>query len=326
MAFPPVYSGALTGGKTSILLFQSVIVEAGRVGSTTAFWCFVKELGNIVLWNRTGEVAKGIALDISESAPLVDSDVTITGTDDYEKTKNSDVVVITAGAQRKAGMTRDDLLEVNLHIVRDVVKNIMKYNKDCIIIVVSNPLDAMTYATLKQSKLPKSNVVGMAGILDSSRFRSFVAKKLKVGVEDVNALVLGGHGDNMIPLTSHANVNGVPLTELLSKKDIDAIVERTKQAGAEIIKLEKSSAYYSTGISISEMVETIVKDKRRILPCAAYLNGEYGIHGVFMGVPVILGDEGVEKIVQLKLNKEEKNKFIKSAHFVKKLVEKVKTL
>jgi len=302
------------------------IVGAGRVGSTAAFWCFSKELGNIVLWNRTKGTAEGIALDITESSPLVESDVSIIGTNDFKKTKNSDVIVITAGAQRKAGMNRDDLLETNLKIVRSIVKNIKKYNKKSIIIVVTNPLDAMTYATLKESRFKRNKVMGMAGILDSSRFKSFVAKELNVGVEDVNALVLGGHGDTMIPLISHANVNSIPLTELLSKSKINKLVNRTKNAGAEIIKLEKSSAYYSTGISISEMIEAIVKDKRRILPCAAYLNGEYGVKGIFMGVPVILGKNGIEKIIQLKLSKDEKNKFRESANHIKKLIKKVKKL
>jgi len=270
--------------------------------------------------------AEGIALDIAETAPLVDSDVSIIGTNDYKKTKNSDIIVITAGSQRKAGMSRDDLLGVNAKIVKNIVKNIVRYSKKCIIIAVTNPLDAITYVALKESKFKKNKVMGMAGVLDSSRFRSFVAKELKVGVEDIDALVLGGHGDSMIPLKGHANVNGVPLTELMNKAKLEKIVKRTRNAGAEIINLEKSSAYYSAGTSVSVMIESIVKNKRRILPCAAYLNGEYGVKGIIMGVPVVLGINGIEKIVELKLSKDEKNKFMKSAAHVKKLIEKVKRL
>lgn len=299
------------------------IVGAGRVGSTTAFLCFTKELGNIVIWNRTPKTAKGIALDISESAPLTDSDVSIIGTNDYRKTAGSDVIVITSGSQRKKGMSRDDLLELNVKIVKDIVKNIVKYNKKAIIICVTNPLDAIAFTTLKVSKFNKKRVIGMAGILDSSRFRSFIAKELKVGVEDVNAMVLGGHGDSMIPLISHANLNGVPLTSLLPKKKINKLVKHTRGAGAEIIKLEKSSAYYSTGYAITEMVESIVKNKRRIFPCSAFLNGEYNTKGIYMGVPVILGENGIEKIIKLKLSPDEKKQFKKSAFHVQGLVKKI---
>lgn len=299
------------------------IVGAGKVGSTAAFLCFTKELGNIVIWNRTSKIAKGIALDISESAPITDSDVSIIGTNDYKKTRGSDVIVITAGAQRKKGMSRDDLLELNVRIVKDIVKKIVKHNKKAIIICVTNPLDAIAFTTLKVSKFNKKRVIGMAGILDSSRFRSFIAKELKVGVEDVNAMVLGGHGDSMIPLISHANLNGIPLTTLLPKKKINKLVQRTRGAGAEIIKLEKSSAYYSTGYAITEMVESIVKNKRRIFPCSAFLNGEYNTKGIYMGVPVILGENGIEKIIKLKLSPDEKKQFKKSASHVQGLVKKI---
>jgi len=300
------------------------IVGAGRVGSTAAFLCFVKELGDIVLWNRTAKTAKGIALDIMESGPLFGTDSKIIGTGDYKLSKNSDVVVITAGAQRKVGMSRDDLLDLNGKIVKDIVKNIIRYNKNAVLIVVTNPLDAMVYLAKKISGFKKNKVVGMAGILDTSRFKSFIAKQLNVGVDDVHALVLGSHGDSMVPLVRHTSVRRIPLTELMKKGKINELIKRTRNAGAEVIKLQGSSAYYSTGASIAEMVEVIVKDKKRVLPCSAYLNGEYGVNGIFMGVPVKLGSNGVEKVIEVKLSNQEEKEFLKSSRHVKELIGKLK--
>jgi len=299
------------------------IVGAGRVGSTAAFLTYFKELGDIVLWNRTQKTAKGIALDIMESGPVLGSDSNIIGTSDYKKTKGSDVIVITAGAQRKAGMSRDDLLNLNGKIVKEVTKKIVKYNKNAILIVVSNPLDAMVYLAKQVSGFKKNKIMGMAGILDSARFKSFIAKELKVSVEDVNTLVLGSHGDSMIPLLSHTSVKGNPLSKLMNKSKINQLIKRTRNAGAEIIKLQSSSAYYSTGACIVDMIEAILKDKKRIFPCAAYLNGEYGVKGIFMGVPVKLGSSGIEKVIQVKLTKQESNDFMKSAKYVKELVGKL---
>lgn len=296
------------------------IAGAGRVGSMTALWCFLKELGDVVLWNRTADTAKGIALDILEASPLLESDVNFVGTNTFSSTKNSDVVVITAGAQRTEGMSREDLLLTNARIVRDIVKNVAKYNKDAVLMVVSNPLDAMVHVAKAASTYPRTRVVGMAGILDSSRFKNFIAKELRVGVEEVSALVLGSHGDAMIPLPQHASVNGIPLTELLPKRTIHRLVERTRNAGAEVIQLEKSSAFFSPSASATEMIESVVKDKKRVLPCAAYLNGEYGVKGIFMGVPVKLGARGVEEILEVKLTLEEKKQFLAAAQGVRNLV------
>lgn len=300
------------------------IVGAGKVGSTAAFLCYIKELGEVVLWNRTQRTAKGIALDIMESGPLFGTDSKIIGTSDYKKTKDSDIVVITAGAPRKEGMNRDDLLNSNGKIIKDITKKIVRYSKNCILIVVTNPLDAMVYVAKEVSGFNKNKVIGMAGVLDTSRFKSFLAKDLKVSVKDVNAVVLGGHGNSMVPVVSKCSVNGKPLNELMKSKKIREIVKKTRNAGADIIKLEESSAFISPGASIVEMVEAIVKDKRRVLPCAAYLNGEYGVRGIFMGVPVVLGSNGIEKIVELRLEKKEKKEFIKSANHIKELIESLK--
>jgi malate dehydrogenase len=296
------------------------ICGAGRVGSTAALFCLLKELGDIVLWNRTGKVAQGIALDMMETKPLIDSDVSVIGTSDFKQTKGSDVVVITAGAQRKAGMNRDDLIDVNKKIVGDITQKVVRYNKHAVLIIVSNPLDAMVYHAKKVSGFPKQRIMGMAGILDSSRFKSFIAKELKVSVEDVHAMVMGSHGDAMIPLAQHASVRGIPLAQLMKRGKISQLVKKTRGAGAEVIKLQKSSAYYSPGASIAEMVESIVKDKKRVLPCAAYLSGEYGVRGIFMGVPVRLGSKGVERVLELTLTKQEKKQFARSAKKVKGLV------
>lgn len=300
------------------------IIGAGKVGSTIAQMAAYKELGDIVLVNRTVGLARGISLDMEEGAPLEGYDVKITGTGDYKDTKGSDVVVITAGLARKPGMSRDDLLAQNAAIIRDIAEKVAKNSPKAIVIVITNPLDAMVYLTYRVTRFPKNRVLGMAGVLDSSRFRSFIAMELGVAVEDVNALVLGGHGDFMLPLINYATVGGIPVTELIQKSKLRKIVERTRDAGGEIVRLEgEGSAYYAPAYSAVQMIESIIKDKKRILPCAAYMNGEYGIEGIFMGVPVKLGAAGVEEILEVRLTKHEAAALKKSAKEVKKLVSKL---
>lgn len=300
------------------------IAGAGRVGGTAVQLCAYKELGDIVLFNRTAETAKGIALDLSESAPILGFDVKITGTNDFEETKDSDVIVITAGSQRKEGMSREELLCRNADIVESMAGKLAAQSPNAVLIVVTNPLDVIVHVGCKYSGLKESKVIGMAGILDTSRFRSFIAAELNVSVEDVSAIVLGGHSDVMVPLPEHSTVNGIPITELLSKEKIKQIIERTKKGGAEIVALMKdSSAFYAPGAGIAQMVEAVVKDKKRVLPCAAYLKGEFGLKGIFMGVPAKIGAHGVEKIIEFELNDEEKKSFYESAESVRKLVEKL---
>jgi malate dehydrogenase len=300
------------------------IIGAGKVGSTSAQILSYREICDVVLWNRTAETAQGIALDIEESAPIEGFDVSITGTGDYSDIKGSDIVAITAGAQRKEGMSRDELLNVNALIVRTACENVRKYAPDCKLIIISNPLDAMAYVAKKATGFPRERVMGMAGILDSSRFRAFLAMELNVSVEDVSAIVLGGHGDFMVPLPRYSSVAGIPIEELLSKEKIGRIIERTRNAGAEIIRLEKeTSAFYAPASSLVQMIEAMIKDKKMVLPCASYLNGEYGIKGIFLGVPVVLGSGGVEKVVELKLTKEEKKQVEISAGRIRDLVCKV---
>ncbi len=307
----------MTGKKISI-------IGAGKVGRTVAQMAAYKELGSIVLLDRRPGMAQGIALDLAEGSPLEGYDAEIKGTGDYKDTKGSDVVVVAAGNARKPGMSRDDLLLQNAEIVKSVSKNAAAHSPDSVIIVVTNPLDAMVHLAYKASSFPRNRVIGMAGVLDSSRFRSFTAMELGISIEDVSALVLGVHGDFMVPLTSHATAGGIPITELLPKSRIDNIVERTRNAGGEIVKLEEEgSAYYAPAYSVIQMVESIVKNKKRILPCAAYLNGEYGIKGVFLGVPVKLGAGGIEKIIELSLPEKEKAALLKSADSVRALVKKL---
>jgi malate dehydrogenase len=300
------------------------IIGAGRVGSTTAQILAYKGICDIVLWNRTGESAAGIALDIEESAPVEGFDAKIKGTGSYSEIKDSDIVILTAGVPRKEGMSRDDLLKINAGIVKGVCENVKKYAPNCILIVLTNPLDAMVYIAKKVTGFPKQRVIGMAGILDSSRFSEFIAMELNVSVEDVSALVLGGHGDFMVPLPRYTSVAGIPVSELIPKAKLQKLIERTVNAGAEIIKLEKdSSAFYAPASSLVTMVDTILKDKKKILPCAVYLDGEYGLKGIFMGVPVILGSRGVEKVIELDLTKEEKQAVKASGE---KISELIKTL
>ena len=297
------------------------IIGAGNVGATTAHWLAAKEICDIVLLDIVEGMPQGKALDLLEAAPIAGFDVDIKGTNNYEDTKNSDIVVITSGIARKPGMSRDDLISINTKIVKEVTQNVIKHSPNSIIIVVTNPLDAMVYAASKASGFPKQRIIGMAGVLDSTRFRAFIAKEFDVSVKDVDAIVLGGHGDSMVPLPRYSTVNGIPITELLSKERIDALVERTRKGGEEIVNLLKTgSAYYAPAASVAEMIESILKDKKRILPCAAYCNKEYNVSGYFVGVPVKLGRKGVEKIIELKLTLEEAASFKKSVEHVRSLV------
>jgi malate dehydrogenase len=300
---------------------------AGKVGSTTAQLLSYMDICDVVLWNRTADYAKGVALDIKESSPIQGFDSGISGTGSFSDIKGSDVVVLTAGAPRKEGMSREDLLNVNAEVVKSICTQIKKYAPDSKLIVLTNPLDSMVYLAKRITGFPKERIVGMAGILDSARFRSFIAEELRVSVRSIHAMVLGGHGDFMVPLPRHANVNGVPVESLVEGSVLKKIIERTRAGGGEIIKLEKeSSAFYAPASSLATMVEAIVKDKREVLPCAAYLNGEYGIKGIFIGVPVILGSNGVERIIELELTKYEKKQLDQSAQKVKELANEVENV
>jgi len=305
------------------------IIGAGNVGATTAHWCAAAELGDIVLLDipEVGDMPKGKALDLMQAGPIMGFDAKITGTSNYWDTADSDVVVITAGIPRKPGMSRDDLLATNAKIVGSVAEQIKKTSPNAIVIVVSNPLDAMVQRTWQVTGFPPYRVMGQAGVLDTARFRTFVAMELGVSVEDVSAMLLGGHGDTMVPLASCSSVSGIPLTQLLPKEKIDAIVQRTRDGGAEIVQLlQKGSAYYAPAAATAQMIEAIIKDKKRVLPCAAYCDQEYGVGGYYIGVPVILGKDGVEKIIELQLTPEEKAAFEKSVQAVKNLVETMNKL
>ncbi len=282
------------------------IIGAGKVGSTLAQILAYKEIADVVLFNRTANSAKGIALDLMESAPLEHFDTNVVGSGDYADISGSDIVVLTAGVPRKEGMSRDDLLKVNADIVSAACENIAKQAPDSILIVLTNPLDAMVYLAMKKTGFKKQKVIGMAGILDSARFGYFIAKELGASINDVNAVVLGSHGDTMVPATSLTEVGGVQVEKLVEKEKLNSIIERTRNGGAEIISLEKdSSAYYAPASALATMVESILKDKKMILPCSVYLEGEYGISGIFLGVPVVLGSGGVERIVKLDLSPDE---------------------
>ncbi len=298
------------------------VVGAGMVGGTTAHRLADKELCDVVVTDIIEGLPQGKGLDVAESAPIEGYDSRILGTNDYKDTANSDIVVITAGIARKPGMSRDDLLKTNYKIVKECTEQVVKYSPNSILIVVSNPLDAMAQATYKVSGFSKNRVIGMAGVLDSARMRTFIAMELDVSVENVTAFVLGGHGDTMVPLPRYSTVAGIPLPDLLPQEKIDAIVKRTAQGGAEIVNLLKTgSAFYAPSAAIVEMVEAILKDKKKILPCAAYLEGEYGINGLFVGVPVKLGTRGIEQVIAIKLTPEEDAALKKSAAAVKELVE-----
>ena len=301
------------------------VVGGGNVGATLAQRLADKELADVVLIDILEGVPQGKGLDIMEATPIEGSDSRVVGTNDYKDTANSDVVVITAGIARKPGMSRDDLLNTNYKIVKECTESSLKHSPNAVIIVVSNPLDAMAQVAFKVSGLPKHRVIGMAGVLDSARMRTFMAMELGVSVENTHAFVLGGHGDTMVPLPRYSTIAGVPLTELLSKERIDAIVKRTANGGAEIVSLLKTgSAYYAPSAATAEMVEAVLTDKHKVLPCACYLEGEYGINGLFVGVPAQLGAKGIEKVWQIALTAEEKAALHKSAASVKELIDALK--
>ena len=298
------------------------VVGAGNVGATTAQRLFERNYIDIVLVDVVEDMPQGKALDIAESGPVLGIDASITGSNGYEESADSDVVVVTAGIARKPGMSRDDLLFTNMKIVGSVVEQVVKHSPECVLMVVSNPLDAMVQHAYGVSKLPKSQVVGMAGVLDTARFRTFLAQELGVSVRDVQAYVLGGHGDQMVPLTHHTTVGGVSIAELLSADALERVIKRTKGGGGEIVALLKTgSAFYAPSAAIAEMVDAVLLDQKRQLPCAALLEGEYGISGIFMGVPVILGAGGVERIVELELTGAERATLAASADGVRELVE-----
>ncbi len=297
------------------------VVGAGNVGANCAVWIANKQLADVVLVDVVEGVPQGKGLDLLQAGPVLGSDVLVTGANDYGPTADSDVAIVTAGFPRKPGMSRDDLLLANYEIVRQAAEQVARYSPNCVMIVVSNPLDAMCQTAYWVSKFPKNRVVGMAGILDSARFRTFIAQELKVSVENVTAVVMGGHGDTMVPIVRLSSVSGIPLTELMDQETIDRIVTRTRSGGAEIVKyLKTGSAYYAPSASAVEMAESILNDKKKVLPCAAYLEGEYGIHGLFVGVPVKLGAGGVEKIYEVKLLPEEQRMLTRSAESVRELV------
>ncbi len=301
------------------------VVGAGNVGATCAQRLAERGYADVILVDIIEGMPQGKALDILESGPVVGFDSNVIGTNGYAETADSDIAVITSGVPRKPGMSRDDLVLTNMKIVKEVTRNLAKKSPNCIIIVVSNPLDAMAQLALKVSGFPRNRVIGMSGILDTARFRTFLAMELKVSVEDVAAYVLGGHGDTMIPLTRMATVGGVPVTDVLPKNKLDKIVERTVKGGGEIVALLKTgSAFYAPSAGVAQMVDAIVHDKKQILPCAAYLDGEYGVNGVFVGVPVKLGKDGIEEIIKIKLTPEEKKALKKSADAVRELLDIMK--
>ena len=301
------------------------VVGAGNVGANCALRIAEKELADVVLVDVVEGVPQGKGLDLLQSGPVQGYDVSITGSNDYEATADSDIVVITAGFPRKPGMSRDDLLMANYEIVKTATENAAKYSPNAILVLVTNPLDAMCWTAYKISGFPKHRVIGMAGVLDTARYRTFIAEKLQVSVSNVTALVLGGHGDTMVPLVRHTSVGGIPLSELLDAETIQQLVTRTQNGGAEIVRhLKTGSAYYAPSAATIEMVESILKDQKKVLPCAALLEGEYGINGLFVGVPVKLGSKGIEKIYEVSLIPDEKAALAKSAAAVKELVDILK--
>lgn len=300
------------------------IIGSGNIGATTAYLAAIKGLGDIVLLDILEGIPVGKGLDIFESLPVEGSDCRVTGTNSYPDTAGSDVVVITAGVARKPGMSRDDLIGINRKIISEITAQVVEHSPDCVLIVVTNPLDVMVALAHRLSGFPGRRVIGMAGVLDSARFRCFIAEELGVSVESVSALVLGGHGDSMVPLVRLASVGGIPLPGLLSPQRLEEMVRRTRDGGAEIVNyLKTGSAYYAPASSIVEMVESITKDRKKVLPCAAYLQGEYGVEGLFIGVPVRLGAEGVEKVYELDLDEGEKRAFAETVRQVRALVEKI---
>jgi len=314
------YEKIICKGQGDKMEKKVTVIGGGNVGSTTAQRLAEKELCDVVLVDIVEGMPQGKALDLMEAAPVEKHDAKLIGTNDYKETEGSDIIIITAGIPRKPGMSRDDLISTNAGIVKMATEQAVKLSPDAIIIIVSNPLDAMCHVAYNASGFPKERVIGMAGVLDSARFRAFIAMELNVSVENTHAFVLGGHGDTMVPLPRYSTVAGIPITELMTKERIDALVERTANGGAEIVKLLKTgSAYYAPASSAVEMAEAILKDKKKILPCAAYLQGEYGIHDLFIGVPVKLGAKGVESVIEITLTEDEKNALMKSAAAVEEL-------
>ncbi|MDB5621582.1 MAG: malate dehydrogenase [Devosia sp.] len=308
------------------------LIGSGQIGGTLAHLAALKDLGDIVLFDIVDGVPQGKALDISQSAPVEGYDARITGTSEYKDLAGADVVIVTAGVPRKPGMSRDDLLEINLKVMEQVGAGIAKYAPDAFVICITNPLDAMVWALQKFSGLPTNKVIGMAGVLDSSRFVHFIADELKVSVEDINAFVLGGHGDTMVPLARYSTVAGIPLTDIvkmgwMSREKLDAIIQRTRDGGAEIVGLLKTgSAFYAPATSAIAMAESYLKDKKRVLPAAAFLNGEYGVKGTYVGVPVVIGAGGAEKIIEISLNGAEQKAFDSSVDAVEGLIEACKKI
>lgn len=300
------------------------IIGSGNVGTSTALYLAEKKIADVCLIDVVEGLSEGKALDAEESAPIRKYDIELRGTTNFSELAGSDVVVVTAGIARKPGMSRADLLNTNANIIKSVSEKIAQYTPNSILVMVTNPLDVMSYVALKTTGFALKRVVGMAGILDATRFRYFVAQKLGVAVGDTTAMVLGGHGDSMVPLPRYSTVGGIPITAILSKDEIDKIIERTRKGGAEIVGyLKTGSAYYAPAASVAEMVECIIRDKKRILPCSAYLRGEYGIEGIFVGVPVVLGKNGVDQIIELELIPEEKEALHVSAAAVKEVIEKL---
>jgi len=301
------------------------IIGAGFVGATAAHWAAEKELGNVVLVDILEGIPQGKALDLFQASPVEGFDARVIGSNGFEETIDSDVVIVTSGVPRKPGMSREDLLEINKKIIGSVVAEVVKKSPQAILIMVTNPLDTMTYLAFKRSGLPKQRVMGMAGILDTARFKAFIAMELNVSVEDIQALLLGGHGDEMVPLPRYTTISGIPLSQLLPKETIDRLVDRTRKGGGEIVNLLKTgSAFYAPSAAAIQMTEAILKDKKRILPCCVYLDGEYGLKDICFGVPVKLGANGVESIIELQLTDEEKKLVTKSAESVKKSIIELK--
>jgi malate dehydrogenase len=303
------------------------VIGAGNVGATAAQRIAEAGLADVVLIDIIDGLPQGKGLDLAEAAPVVPHDARVQGTNDYADTAGSDVVVVTSGIARKPGMSRDELMSTNAGIVRSVVEAAVRHSPDCVLVIVTNPLDAMCHVAMQASAFPRERVIGMAGVLDSARFRAFIAMELGVSVEDTHAFVLGGHGDTMVPLPRYSTVAGIPITELMSPERIQALVERTASGGAEIVALLKTgSAYYAPAAATFEMVESILHDRKRVLPCATLLQGEYGIEGLFVGVPVVLGAAGMERVIEIELSTDERAAFERSAGAVRELVEKLALL
>jgi len=303
------------------------LIGAGQIGGTLAHLISIKELADVVLFDVADGIAKGKALDIAQSTSIDGLSINLIGTNNYEDIKNSDVIIITAGVPRKPGMNRDDLLETNLKIIKQVAEGIKKNSPNAFVICITNPLDVMVMALQRYSGLPKHKIVGMAGILDTSRFKYFLSQELKVPVKNIESLVLGGHGDTMVPMPNHTKVNGKSLNQLIKKEKLNSIIDRTRKGGAEIVKfLQKGSAFYAPAASGVEMAESYIKDLKKTLPCAAHLNGEYGVKNLYAGVPVVIGKKGVEKIVEIKLSDKEKNQFNVSIKAVQSLFEVAKKI